>query len=564
MSLPFLLPILLKLLVKKGDDDDEDDDEWNVSMASSTCLSLWAECTRDDILNNTELTTFIANNIANQDWHYKEASVMAIGCVVVGPSLEVLNPIISTYLSSIRQLILDNSSSVRDTSAWTLGRIVENLLPIVNSNEIPATVDVFVDGLKLSPRTACHCAWGLSHVARHFQLDTHEALSPADHFPVYFQLASRFDLIVSALFTAINRPDSGQTNLKAVSYESLISQIANCSNSSLGTVENVCISIIDQLAVYCESNSKLKPGEQISMEISDTQSHLCALLQAIIRRLGLRVKPQSDRIMRTFMNFLSSYSTTASFIFEDIFLAIGSLLSVLGDEFIYYMQAFYPFLIQILSYHSEVQLCTIALGLVGDLSRTLNRSISPYAEGLLNSLYSLLRIPSVNQSIIPYVVTCFGDLALAMEKDFEPFFAPILNVLAEVSNRTNAAHQHGDLSESINEIRISVLEALTCIVQGMKSGGIAQLFEPSVSSILDLIYAVQSDPITSHDTTKAAIALLGDIADSLGDSVRNAYRAHNWIVPFVNRYQTDKKCSSSLRKTANWTHSIISQVMRGD
>ncbi len=289
-SLPFIVPTLLKLLVKDAEEDgeDEDEDEWNVSMASSTCLSLWSECTGDDILLNGELVGYVRSSIQSSDWRHREAAVMILGCIVLGPSLELLAPVVAEFLPISRQLVFDTNNMVKDTAAWTLGRCCECLLSIIEDAEIMNLVDVFVKGLGLNSRTACHCAWGLSHIASHFSVRDDENID-VEGFPDSNALTSRFEVVVSALFVAMNRPDSSHNNLRAIAYESMISQISICGNASLPTVQQVLVSVLDQLAQHCEKNNQLKSEEELSLEITETQAQLCALLQAIIRRMGRHV-----------------------------------------------------------------------------------------------------------------------------------------------------------------------------------------------------------------------------------------------------------------------------------
>ncbi len=66
---------LLWLLSKK--EDEEDEDEWNVSMASATCLNALATCVADAIVPH--VLPFIEANIRQEDWRLRDAAVMAFG-----------------------------------------------------------------------------------------------------------------------------------------------------------------------------------------------------------------------------------------------------------------------------------------------------------------------------------------------------------------------------------------------------------------------------------------------------------------------------------------------------
>ena len=60
-----------------------------------------------------------------------------------------------------------------------------------------------------------------------------------------------------------------------------------------------------------------------------------------------------------------------STVMEDAFLAVGALASALESQFAPYVQAFLPYLFPALQAHEDAQLCTVAVGIIGDLCRAL-------------------------------------------------------------------------------------------------------------------------------------------------------------------------------------------------
>ncbi len=102
-ALKEIVPVLLWLLTKK--EEDEDEDEWNVSMAASICLQLFAQVTRDSIVEHT--IRFVESHIRSPEWNYREAAVMAFGCIMDGPSIKVLTPLCSTVrIANLFELLL--------------------------------------------------------------------------------------------------------------------------------------------------------------------------------------------------------------------------------------------------------------------------------------------------------------------------------------------------------------------------------------------------------------------------------------------------------------------------
>ena len=114
--------MLLSLLTRQ--DEDADEDEWNVSMAAATCLSLLAQTVADAIV--PAVIPFIESNIKSADWHQREAAVMTFGSILDGPDPDVLTPLVTQALPILLVMTTrDSNMMVKDTVAWTLGRICD-------------------------------------------------------------------------------------------------------------------------------------------------------------------------------------------------------------------------------------------------------------------------------------------------------------------------------------------------------------------------------------------------------------------------------------------------------
>lgn len=73
-------------------DENDDDDDWNPCKAAGVCLMLLATCCEDDIVPH--VLPFIKEHIKNPDWRYRDAAVMAFGCILEGPEPNQLKPLV--------------------------------------------------------------------------------------------------------------------------------------------------------------------------------------------------------------------------------------------------------------------------------------------------------------------------------------------------------------------------------------------------------------------------------------------------------------------------------------
>ncbi|CAA2968993.1 importin subunit beta-1 [Olea europaea subsp. europaea] len=161
-AIPALVPMLLETLLKQEEDQDQDESAWNLAMAGGTCLGLVARTVGDDIV--PLVMPFIEENITKPDWRQREAATYAFGSILEGPSPDKLMPIVNVALNfMLTALTNDPSSHVKDTTAWTLGRIFEFLhgstveMPIITAANCQQIITVLLQSMQDALNVAEKC-----------------------------------------------------------------------------------------------------------------------------------------------------------------------------------------------------------------------------------------------------------------------------------------------------------------------------------------------------------------------------------------------------------------------
>lgn len=93
-----------------------------------------------------------------------------------GPDLEALQSLVVEAVPILIRLLTDKSVVVRDTVAWTIGRICE-LLPqaIFNSDHFKALINSLLESLQAEPRVAANVCWvSCMNVGHVLQVQQHE------------------------------------------------------------------------------------------------------------------------------------------------------------------------------------------------------------------------------------------------------------------------------------------------------------------------------------------------------------------------------------------------------
>lgn len=254
-AMPYLVPLLLQTLTKQEEDSEED--AWNPAMAAGTCLALVAQAVGDDVVSH--VMEFVKQHIqspgaararggtaaqrhsrarrarecglpaacarspparpstlppqprprapprplrpsssrlACADWRFREASTLAFGSVLEGPSKATLAPLVEQAIPIMVQLMADSTVHVRDTAAWTLGRICDLhastlARPVPGQStsymhELVKPGGVLLEALRDEPRVAGNVCWALHNLAE--GMDVPEGAQSSPLSPYFLHL----------------------------------------------------------------------------------------------------------------------------------------------------------------------------------------------------------------------------------------------------------------------------------------------------------------------------------------------------------------------------------------
>lgn len=486
-ALPVLVPLLLETLLKQEEDQDQDEGAWNIAMAGGTCLGLVARTVGDDIV--PLVMPFVEENITKQEWRQREAATYAFGSILEGPSPEKLVPLVNIALNfMLTALMQDPNNHVKDTTAWTLGRMFEFLhgstleTPIINQGNCQQIISVLLQSMKDVPNVAEKACGALYFLAQGFE----DAISPSSPLTPFFQE------IVQALLTVTHREDAGESRLRTAAYETL-NEVVRCSTDETAPMVMQLVPLIMMELHQTLEAQKLSSDEREKQ--NEIQGLLCGCLQVIIQKLGSSEQTKyvfmqyADQMMGLFLRVFAIRSATAH---EEAMLAIGALAYATGQDFLKYMPEFYKYVELGLQNFEDYQVCAITVGVVGDLCRALEDKILPYCDGIMTQLLKDLSSNQLHRSVKPPIFSCFGDIALAIGENFEKYLMyamPMLQSAAELSVHTSGVDD--DMTEYTNSLRNGILEAFSGIFQGFKGSPKTQLlmpYAPHILQFLDSLY----------------------------------------------------------------------------
>lgn len=489
-----VVPVLLTLLTKQ--DEDAADDEYNISRAAYQCLQLYAQAVQHVII--PPVISFVEANLRDDDWHKRDAAVSAFGAIMEGPEEKTLEPIVKSALEILIKIMDDPSVHVRDSTAYALGRITEACSDAIDpATTLDPLISALFNGLQTSPKMGPSCCWALMNLAERF---SGEPGADSNALTVHFNDS------VQSLLTVTARQDI-ENVVRTAAYEVLNSFVSNAGADSNPSVAQLSSVILERLENTVPMQSQVVSVED-RITLEDMQTSLCSALQAIISRLDEEIIPQGDRIMQILLQLLTSAGAKSS-VPEAAFAAISALSNAMEEDFAKYMDAFLPFLHNALGNQEEPGLCSMAIGLVSDITRSLGEHSAQHCDGFMNYLLNNLRSTTLSNQFKPAILQCFGDIATAIGGHFEKYLSVVAQVLQQAATVTASPEAGYEMYDYVISLREGIMDAWSGIIGAMKVSDKTQILQQYVESIFLLLNVIANDMNRSESLMRASMGVIG-------------------------------------------------------
>ncbi|KAH8907835.1 ARM repeat-containing protein [Coniochaeta sp. PMI_546] len=543
-----VIPVLLQLLTKQ--DEDAADDEYNTSRAAYQCLQLYAQAAGHIVIQ--PVIQFVEANLRSDDWHNRDAAVSAFGAIMDGPDEKTLEPIVKSGMQPLISMMQDPSIHVRDSTAYALGRITESCSNAIDpSQHLEPLMRALFDGLLNNPKMAASCCWALMNLAERFAGEPGESSNP---------LTPHFNESVSNLLALTGRHEC-ETAVRTAAYEVLNTFVQNAANDSLQALGSLSEVIIKRLEDTVPLQTQVVSIED-KMTLEEMQASLCTVLQAVIQRLDKEIVPLGDRIMQTLLSILSSVGARST-VPDAAFAAISALATAMEEDFVKYMEAFAPFLYNALANQEEPSLCSMAIGLVSDLTRSMGARSQPYCDNFMNYLLNNLRSTALSNQFKPAILQCFGDIAGAIGGHFETYLSVVAQVLQQAATVTATPDNSYEIYDYVISLREGIMDAWGGIIGAMKSSNKTAVLQPYVPSIFQILNTIALDANRSEALMRASMGVIGDLADAYpGGELVDAFR-QDWVMAMIKEVRSNKELQQRTIDTARWAREQVKRQIGG-
>ncbi|AFZ80545.1 importin beta-1, putative [Theileria equi strain WA] len=546
--IPFLLPKILHTMTLHTY-EELDNDTWTLPMAAGICLSLCAQTVKNDIVY--AVLTFVEQNFQRKEWNCREAAVLAYGYIMDGPDSENLKELVERSFGQLCDILKDPSIAVRDTAAWTIGRIAsfhsETIISHLGSlNDPNSNISKITEALFQPPRVAVNICWFIHELSESYSGD--RTSQKIDEY-----IDSIFVRICDKLVQRGNMDDSTERNLFSSIYSAISSLISAVGASFTGELHTM-------LNYFEDTLGKLVSTDISSHESRVRQDVLCGVIQVLITRLRT-----VSNIQRLWNNLFQILTVDFS---EEVLLTISTIVnSISPEKFAGVLPNLVETIIAGLKRPDHVSSCKICIELTSDISHVMEDSIRMYAPHILQLLFNILNDMNADKTLTAPIVTALGDIAMAIGGEFAPHIQPAM-VLLMTAASTEFEMGPSDSEEWIyfvNDLREGVLQAFTGIVYGLKTGNKLDHIKSYVPTMLTFAQRVidTQDNYFSAMNYKLAVALVGDLVNAFGSDLSR----HIADLPLVKRisYRLEQLESRNdpaavdCREKVTWLFSILNR-----
>ncbi|KAI0908666.1 armadillo-type protein [Ustulina deusta] len=542
-----VVPQLLTLLTRQ--DEDAADDEYNLARAAYQCLQLYAQAVGPNIV--PPVLQFVEQHLRSEDWHYREAAVAAFGAIMEGPEEKTLEPIVKQALPILIGMMDDSSVFVKDSTAYALGRITEACSEAIDPNtHLDPLIRSLFAGIHDS-KMAASCCWALMNLADRFSGDFEATSNP---------ITPHFNQSVQTLLEVTSQA-AAETTVRTTSYEVLSAFVQHAATDSFPAVAQLSDVIIKRLEETIPLQSQVVSIED-KIALEEMQTSLSTVLQAIIQRLEKEIAPQGDRIMQVDLQILNILGPKSS-VPEAIFATISGLANAMEEDFFKYMEAFSPFLYNALANQEEPSVCSMAIGLVSDITRSMGERSQPYCDNFMNHLLNNLRSAALSNQFKPAILQCFGDIASAIGGHFETYLSVVAQVLQQAAAVTAAPDGSYEMYDYVISLREGIMDAWGGIIGAMKISGKTQALQPYVQSIFQLLNIIAQDMNRSESLMRSAMGVIGDLADAYPNGeLADAFR-QDWLSIIIKETKSNREFQSRTIETARWAREQVKRQLGG-
>ena len=505
-----LLELMLTLLNSCDIYEDDDTDLWNTSTAAGCCLHLMAQNVGDQIIKI--VIDFVENKIGGSaEWKDKYFGLIALGAILEGPSKEKIIEVLAPAMDTILGLYDDQSSKIRETTAWFFSRVAQNHCELLGTEAFfPKLYKKICSGLCDDTKIAWNTATIITEVAKNL------ACVEGQNKNI---LSNCYEDLIKRVITCAYREDAikhklggSENKITIAGFDALYSLFEH----SPPDTEPL---LLQSLEHFYKLLKELSSHESPDDNKKDMQSFICVCIQTILNSITQDL--QND-VAKMLVEVIVDWFKSRADVFEEGFLLLSAICSKFGAIVDDYVESIGPFIIHALKESDSSDTIKNACGLISDLCTMVeSKKIIDGFQEYVPALHHIMINPKLQRDAKLGAVTAIGDTYIMTRERFLPFLDRTLELFSSaVEQCVNINESDDDLIDYVSKLQGALIESYTCIIQEVTatsdmSSEAYKKVEQYVPGIAQFcIICIQDKFAPSLVRVKEVAGLIGDLASA--------------------------------------------------
>jgi importin subunit beta-1 len=474
-----------------------------IASAASACISLMATTLGNEVVDH--FVSMVSATVNSADEQMRDAAMLCFGSILDGPESSVLGGIVNEALPVFFERLVDESAIVKRTTAWCLARLAQ-FHPATLEPHLADFLRVVAASLSDTadtPMIAACCAEAIDNLASHVTEDMRETS------PIVPYLGDLFE----ALVVAESQPAvETEPSLRLAIFSAIRSLVQATPDPAIELIHTALNTFLPRLRNSAGSNPEL-------------ECELVGITAACIRRLGPMIGDAVPELMRLYLDLLTHYNGHSS-MFQDVFMALGSVVNAIGESFLEYMDEFGAFLNIGLQQYQDIDLFTQAVDLVSALCFALGDKFSPWCPSVIKIFKEHLEKPDMPLQLGPVIMNGYSDLIYVLGPQFADYLGVVLQLLErflpQALQKTDNLLEWEEI-DAVNLWRCGILAVYIQIIQNCVEDHSASI-RPHISNMTRLLTTIQEDTTRDDAVNRFACGLIYDIATNFPNIVTTLRR----------------------------------------
>jgi len=318
-AMPTLVPLLLETLSKQ--DETMDEDNFDLRAMGAVCLEAISMSVHEKIIQ--VVIPFVQQHIASDNWHLRDAAIVAFSCILDGPSTASIGQFVQQSIPVLMNAFTYQNDIVRDSATHCIANICKLHIEAVPQEQVHTIIQGLMGKLKENPRLAGRACSAIFNISASLKTPDPEDMPDSN------LLSAPMLPLMQALLESMDRPDAAEGNLRV----SAMSAAAELVTASARDVQHLLRELVPVVVGRVENALRM---EVVSNDDGENKAQMLGLLSglvtALFQRLGKQdVLPQVDSVMTVLLKVLQVHNSNCH---EEAFLAIGAIATSLEEDFV--------------------------------------------------------------------------------------------------------------------------------------------------------------------------------------------------------------------------------------